>query len=71
MAEKFANVVWVYEQIAKNIFSTESIYQTAKEKGMGISKNNMWLIIRNPLYCGMIVVPKYRDEEERLVKGQR
>ncbi len=70
VAEKAANVVWVYEQIAKNIFSTESIYQTAKEKGMGISKNNMWLIIRNPLYCGMIVVPKYRDEEERLVKGQ-
>jgi site-specific DNA recombinase len=28
------------------------------------------LIIRNPLYCGKIVVPQYRDEEARLVNGQ-
>jgi site-specific DNA recombinase len=68
--EKAVKVVWVFEQIAKNIFSTESIYQMAKERGFGISKNNLWLIIRNPLYCGKIVVPQYRDEEARLVNGQ-
>jgi len=63
--DKAVKVIWIFEQIAKNIFSTESIYQMAKEKGFAISKNNLWLIIRNPLYCGKIVVPKYRDEEER------
>ncbi|CAM3684735.1 recombinase family protein [Flavobacterium chungbukense] len=68
--DRAVKVIWVFEQIAKNIFSTESIYQMAKEKGFAISKNNLWLIIRNPLYCGKIVVPKYKDEEERWVNGQ-
>src|SRR3546814_12689674 len=26
--------------------------------------------IRNPIYCGKIVVPKYQDEEEYTVRGQ-
>ena len=63
-------LVWVFEQIAKNAFSTESIYQMAKEKGLRIAKSNLWVILRNPLYCGKIVVPKYKDEEARWVDGQ-
>lgn len=28
------------------------------------------LIIRNPVYCGKIFIPKYKDEESRFVKAQ-
>ena len=35
----------------------------AKEKGLKCSKNNFWTAIRNPMYCGKIFIPKYKDEE--------
>lgn len=63
--DKAAKLIWIFEQVARNVFSTESIYQMAKDKGLVLSKSNLWVILRNPLYCGKIVVPKYRDEEER------
>jgi len=62
--EKAAKLIWIFEQVARNVFSTESIYQMAKDKGLVLSKSNLWVILRNPLYCGKIVVPKYKDEEE-------
>jgi site-specific DNA recombinase len=68
--EKATKLIWIFEQVARNVFSTESIYQMAKDKGLILSKSNLWVILRNPLYCGKIVVPKYRDEEERWVNGQ-
>ena len=32
--------------------------------------HSFWLAVRNPLYCGKIFVPKYKDEESFYVKGQ-
>ncbi len=37
---------------------------------MNCLKNNFWVAIRNPLYCGKIFIPKYKDEESFFVKGQ-
>ncbi|WP_082706605.1 recombinase family protein [Flavobacterium sp. TAB 87] len=68
--DKATKLIWIFEQIARNVFSTESIYQMAKVKGLLISKSNLWIILRNPLYCGKIVVPQYRDEEAKWVNGQ-
>ena len=34
-----------------------------KKLGLTCSKNNFWIAIRNPVYCGKIVIPKYKDEE--------
>ena len=61
---------WAFEKIAKGIFNTEQIYRMAAKKGLKYSKNNFWFAIRNPLYCGKIFIPKYKDEESRFVKGQ-
>ncbi|MCH5688740.1 recombinase family protein [Niabella sp. W65] len=44
--------------------------EKAKEKGLKCSKNNFWVAIRNPIYCGLIFVPKYKEEESLLAKGQ-
>lgn len=65
-----ALVVWIFEQIAKEAFSTESIYHLAKEKGLKMTKSNFWVMLRNPLYAGKIIVPKYKDEDEVWVEGQ-
>ena len=41
----------------------------AKEKGFSATKSLFWFAIRNPVYCGKIFILKYKDEENRFVKG--
>ena len=61
---------WVFEQLAAGEYNTEQIWKEVRAKGLKCSKNNFWVAIRNPVYCGKIFVPKYKDEEARFVKGQ-
>ncbi|WP_192823788.1 recombinase family protein [Rufibacter sp. LB8] len=60
----------VFKDIAEGIFTVEQVWKKALRLGLKCSKTNFWLLIRNPVYCGKVVVPKYRDEEEQLVQGQ-
>jgi hypothetical protein len=60
---------WVFQKIAAGRFNTEQIWKTAQRKGLKCSKNNFWVAIRNPVYCGKIHIPKYKDEESRFVQG--
>ncbi len=52
---------WAFEDLSKGIFNTEQVLCMAKEKGLKASKNNFWRAIRNPLYCGKIMIPKYKE----------
>jgi site-specific DNA recombinase len=61
---------WVFEQLATSEYNTEQVWKQVREKGLKCSKNNFWVAIRNPVYCGKIFVPKYKDEESRFVIGQ-
>ena len=61
---------WSFEEIAKGGFNTEQIWKQAKAKGLKCSKNAFWQVIRNPLYCGKIFIPQFKDEESRFVQGQ-
>ncbi len=71
LVEPAASIMrWAFEEISKGIFSTEQIFLMAKKRGYKRSKSNFWLLIRNPVYCGKIFVPKYRDEESRFVYSQ-
>ena len=59
-----------FNELANGKFNTEQIWKMAKEKGLRCSKNNFWVAIRNPVYCGRIFIPKYKDEESFMVQGQ-
>ena len=61
---------WVFQQIAEGEFNTEQIWRAARAKGLKCGKNNFWFLIRNPVYCGKIFIPKLKDEEARFVQGQ-
>lgn len=61
---------WIFENIAEGIFAPDQIRKIANEKGFMISRANFYREIRNPVYCGKIVVKKYKDEEEQWVDGQ-
>jgi site-specific DNA recombinase len=62
---------WVFEELATGQFNTEQIWKQARQKGLKCSKHGFWLTIRNPVYCGKIFIPKYKDEEAHFVEGQQ
>ncbi len=66
-----ANIIrWVFHEILKARESVQSIWLVARGKGLCCSKNTLWVIIRNPVYCGKIYVSKYKEEESVYVQGQ-
>jgi site-specific DNA recombinase len=70
--EDEANMLkWVFEELASGRLNTEQVWKLARGKGLSRgSKNNFWVAIRNPLYCGKIFIPKHKDEESCFVQGQ-
>ncbi|GAA4930359.1 recombinase family protein [Mucilaginibacter defluvii] len=60
---------WAFDEIAKGLYNTEQVYKLARQKGFKGTKSLFWFAIRNPVYCGKIFLPKYRDEESRLLKA--
>jgi hypothetical protein len=60
---------WVFKKIAEGIFNTEQIYKIAKQKGFAGTKSPFCFAMRNPVYCGKIFIPKYKDEESRFIIG--
>ncbi|GEJ43562.1 recombinase family protein [Chryseobacterium sp. ON_d1] len=64
---------WAFEQIILNKYNTEQIWKMVRLKACGkyrFSKNNFWVAIRNPLYCGKIFVPAHKDEKAHFVWDQ-
>jgi len=61
---------WAFSEIALNKYSSEQIYKKAKEMGLACTKNRFLQTIRNPMYCGKIIIVAYKDEKQHLVKGQ-
>ncbi len=63
-------LAWAFEELARGIFNTEQIWKMARTKGLTRgSKNNFWVAVRNPVYCGKIFIPAFKDEPARLVQG--
>ncbi len=60
---------WAFEMIAEGIYATEEIWKMAKARGLTCSRNSFWTAIRNVGYCGKVLVPEYKNEVVRLVKG--
>ena len=61
---------WAFKEIAKGKYPVEQIYKLAKSKGLACGRNNFWNLIRNPIYCGKIVIPAYKDEPLHYATGQ-
>jgi site-specific DNA recombinase len=60
---------WAFTEISKGKYSTEQIFKKAAASGLICSKNNFLRLVRNPIYCGKIIVSQYKDEDAFMVKG--
>lgn len=61
---------WAFNEIANGVLAADQVRKEANKKGLKCSRSNFWTAIRNPVYCGRIFIPKYKDEEARLIQGQ-
>ena len=62
-------IKFIFEELANGIYNIEQVRKMAADKGFDCSKNNMWVLVRNPVYCGKIQVPAYKDEPSDIVNG--
>ncbi len=58
-----------YRQVAKGTQQSE-VLVAFKEKGTPISKSQLSLILRNPVYAGKIQVPALENEPYQIVEGE-
>jgi site-specific DNA recombinase len=58
-----------FEQIAARTHNITQAYQSAVNNGFTKSKNCFWRAIRNPLYCGKILISANENEIERYAQG--
>ena len=60
---------WAFTELAKGKYTVSQIYFQAKEAGLGCSLNRFFVAIRNPVYCGILIIPKFKEEEQYFVKA--
>ncbi len=62
-------VRWLFEEVAKQENNVMDIWREASKKGLRVSKSNVFLMLRNPIYMGKIKIGAYKDEPATVVKG--
>jgi hypothetical protein len=63
------HVKWIFEEINKGVLHADQVRKLANKKGFQISRAYFWTMIRNPVYCGKIFIPAYKDEDAYFVQG--
>jgi DNA invertase Pin-like site-specific DNA recombinase len=61
---------WVFTEIAAGMRTTEQIWKEGKKKGLACGRSNFRTLIRNPVYCGKVIIPQYKDEDGHWVSDQ-
>lgn len=65
-----SNIRWAFNEITKGILAADQVRQAMNKKGKKMSRSAFHVAMRNPVYCGKVFIPKYKDEEAYLVQGQ-
>ena len=65
-----SHLKWAFETLAQGVFKTEAVWRFAHARGMKMSRNNFWSSLRNPMYCGKIIVPPDEHNEMYLADGK-
>ena len=62
-------VAWAFEETAKGVHNIMDIWKMVKAKGLKVGRSQMWNLLRNPIYCGRIFIPAYKDERAIVIKA--
>ncbi len=58
-----------FELYATGLYHKNEVRKILEKQGLKVSKNQFVQTLRNPIYYGKILIPAYRDEEEKLAQG--
>jgi site-specific DNA recombinase len=61
---------WAFELLAEGVFNMEMVWRMAKEKGMKSARATFLENLRNPIYCGKVVVPADENNDLFLAQGK-
>ena len=64
------HIIWAFEEMAKGVHNIMDVWKMVKSRGLKIGKSQMWKMLRNPVYCGRIFIPAYKNEEAMVVKAK-
>ncbi len=62
-------VKYAFEELSKGAYSVEEIRHICSKRGLKCSRSNFFYMLKNPAYCGKVLIPAYKSEEAQLVKG--
>lgn len=60
---------WVFEEASKGLCPIIELWRMARRKGLKIGKSQLWNLLRNPFYYGVLLVPAYKKEPAMYVKA--
>jgi site-specific DNA recombinase len=61
---------WVFQEISRNVFAVDQIRKKANQLGLKCTRMTFWRNIRNPMYCGKLVIKQHKDEASYIVDAQ-
>jgi site-specific DNA recombinase len=67
--EKAPLIFEAFNSLSHGILNIEEVRRMMAQKGLVCSRNNFWKLVRNPIYCGKILIKAHKDEPEELVNG--
>lgn len=65
-----SHMKWAFEAIASGLYPTDHVWKLASDRGMKCRRNTFWANIRNPVYCGKIIVPPDENNGMFLSEGK-
>ena len=59
-----------FSWFATGMYPIEDLRRRMNKKGLKVTRNTFWALLRNKAYIGMVNVPAYKDEANVWVEGQ-
>ncbi|WP_083505346.1 recombinase family protein [Pedobacter ginsenosidimutans] len=61
---------WAFETLATGTFNMHQIWRLGKERGLRSQSQAFFVNLRNPIYCGLVVVPPDENNDMQIVQGK-
>ncbi|MDB5274693.1 MAG: resolvase [Chitinophagaceae bacterium] len=62
-------MIEAFNEMEKALITQKELFLKLKRKGLKCAEKNFYYALKDPIYCGKIFVPAYKDEEACYVKG--
>lgn len=63
------HIRWAFQQMSTGSYSIGKLNKIAWLNGFKCRKNNLWRILHNPIYCGLISLKANQDEGFQILRG--